>query len=138
VSKGKIPVAKNIPEKELILDLIRAEFMTNENSYLLDVDKMEDANDDGHKWATVSQTHLREQMSKCLEDRADAQLRATLARSSVVTNFDVHAASQKAIARLLEIQAKLPQVKASRPQQTNTNSRFNFGQEVRTKIDNTE
>jgi glycosyltransferase involved in cell wall biosynthesis len=105
------------------------EFMTNENSYLLDVDKMEDANDDGHKWATVSQTHLREQMSKCLEDRADAQLRATLARSSVVTNFDVHAASQKAIARLLEIQAKLPQVKASRPQQTNTNSRFNFGQE---------
>lgn len=117
----------------LILDLV-AEFMNNENSYLLDVEKMDDANEDGHKWATVSKTHLREQMSKCLEDRADAQHRATLARSSVVGNFDVHAAAQKAIARLLEIQTKLPQVKASRPQQSNTNSRFNFGQDVRVPL----
>ncbi len=103
--------------------------MNNENSYLIDVEKMDDANEEGHKWATVSQSHLREQMSKCLEDRADAQQRAALARSSVVGNFDVHVAAQKAIERLLEIQAKLPQVKASRPP-TNTNSRYNFGQEV--------
>ncbi len=109
--------------------------MNNENSYLLDVEKMDDANEEGHKWATVSQNHLREQMSKCLEDRADAQQRAAAARTSIVANFDVHSAAQKAIERLLEIQTKLPQVKASRPQQQTTQgSRFNFGQEVITLI----
>ncbi len=104
--------------------------MTTENSYLIDVDTMEDANDDGHKWAMASQTHLRDLMSKCLEDRADAQHRAAAARSSVVANFDVHVAAQKAIERLLQIQAKLPEVKASRPQPS-TNGRFSFGQEVK-------
>lgn len=85
------------------------EFMTDENSFLLDIDGLVDVDQEqirdnpfyaGHKWAEPSEDHLVKLMRDVFEKREEARERGQKAREDVLKNWTIFHATMRMINRL--------------------------------------
>ncbi len=89
------------------------EFMTGDNSYLLDYELVEVAGVEpylkhylGHRWAQPSEKHLRELMRRVKENPAEAAAKGAKAREHVTKHFSRAAVAEKVMQRLEAIERK--------------------------------
>eukprot|EP01123_Difflugia_compressa_P008649 TRINITY_DN2633_c0_g1_i1.p1 TRINITY_DN2633_c0_g1~~TRINITY_DN2633_c0_g1_i1.p1 ORF type:complete len:656 (+),score=133.42 TRINITY_DN2633_c0_g1_i1:289-2256(+) len=92
-------------------------FMTNENSFLVDVAGMEPAMMDGHHWATPNTTTLRKHMRTIFEKDPSIEQKQRRARSDIVEKFSLEAVGNLVLGKLKDIQAQLPLLRALKQQQ---------------------
>ncbi|HEX7862954.1 MAG TPA: glycosyltransferase [Verrucomicrobiae bacterium] len=90
------------------------EFMTSDNSYLINYELEEAARLEpelwhyqGHKWARASVPHLRELMRHVQTNPAERSAKGNKARADMIAKFSREAVSEKIVARLTEIERKL-------------------------------
>lgn len=85
------------------------EFMTDENSFLLDIDGLVNVDQEqirdnpfyaGHKWAEPSEDHLVKLMRHVFEKREEARERGQKAREDVLKNWTIFHATMRMINRL--------------------------------------
>lgn len=86
------------------------EFMNDDNSYLIDVDRIvpvaeEQIRDNplykGHRWAEPSVEHTKKLMRYVFENRNEAKEKSRIAREHILNNFTIHHATVKIVNRLM-------------------------------------
>merc|ERR1712188_83187 len=83
------------------------EFMLPHNSYLVDVEGMEEVGEGAfrtHKWAIPSEESLRAHMRSVIDDRARAARKGKAARRTIVRYYTEEHIARTIIKRVLEIQ----------------------------------
>ena len=86
------------------------EYMTNENSYLIAVERLEEVVNGpfkGHRWALPCVKHLGELMRHVVTNRKEAQGKGRVARRDMETKYSPEVVGRKVIARLRSIDAQV-------------------------------
>lgn len=89
------------------------EFMTNENSYLIDVEKFVEIRENeidsylGHKWAQPSVKHLKKLLLEVSKNPEKAKEKGLQARKDIVEKFNLDAVAKIVVKRLKQIENKI-------------------------------
>lgn len=89
------------------------EFMTNENSYLIDIEGLVKIKENeinsyiGHKWAQPSEKHLIKILRQIYQNPQEAKKKGIKARQDIVKNFNLDSVAKIIVDRLNKIDEKI-------------------------------
>jgi len=86
------------------------QFMSNENSYLIPVEKMVPASSEGHQWAQPSLSALKTAMRRVFENRQEAKSFGKRARREMVQQYSKEVVARGVVEKLQSIEKNLPQL----------------------------
>jgi len=89
-------------------------FMNEDNSFLVNIDGLEDAPIAGHKWATPNLAQLKQQMRKVYRQKPEVSKKAKKARKEISKKFSLNAIGDLVIEKLKEIQPTIPAVRENK------------------------
>jgi len=89
-------------------------FMTEENSFLVNIDGLVSSTTPGHLWAMPSIKHLKTQMRKVFRNKPEITQKAKKARKDITEKFSLKAVGDIVIEKLKEIQPNLAEYRAQK------------------------